>query len=122
MKPNSTLTLAHSLSLATVTLLCAANAMAAEAIAVLDAKAPCDKPQYPRASLVNEEAGTVTLALRIAGDGQVQESKVEQSSGFKNLDKAALAAMSKCRFKPGGKDGKADSSAWLRFDYVWKLD
>ena len=96
-------------------------AMAAEATpATIDAKT-CEKPEYPRASLVNEETGAVTLAFLIGADGKVNDSKVEKSSGHKNLDKAALAGMGKCKFKPGMKDGKPEQ-AWAKVEYVWKLD
>lgn len=77
----------------------------------------CSKPEYPRASLVNEEQGTVTLAFLISPDGGVVESKVEKSSGFKNLDKAAQKALSACKFKV-----KVKEQSWTKLDYVWKLD
>ena len=96
------------------------NATATDAIASLDTKAPCEKPEYPRASLVNEEQGTVVLALLVATDGKVTDSKVEKSSGFKNLDRAALK-MAQCKFKPVLKDGKAEQT-WAKFEYAWKLD
>jgi protein TonB len=93
---------------------------AAEVAPTLDSKG-CDKPAYPRASLVNEEQGTVSLAFLIAVDGHVVESKIEKSSGFKNLDKAALTGLGQCKFKPGTKDGKAEQG-WTKVDYAWKLD
>jgi protein TonB len=77
----------------------------------------CAKPEYPRASLVNEEQGTVTLNFLVAPDGGVTESKVEKSSGFKNLDKAAQKALSACKFKT-----KVKEPTWTKLDYVWKLD
>ncbi|MDE2430500.1 MAG: TonB family protein, partial [Burkholderiales bacterium] len=54
-------------------------------------------------------------------DGKVVESKVEKSSGSKSLDKAALSALSQCKFKPGTKDGKPEQ-AWAKVDFVWKLE
>ena len=81
----------------------------------------CKKPEYPRASLVNEEAGTVSLSFLVAPDGKVVDSKIEKSSGFKNLDKAAQKDMSACKFKPAVKDGKPVES-WTKVDWVWKLD
>ena len=96
-------------------------ALAANATASLDTKTPCEPPSYPRASLVNEEAGTVVLAFMIAADGHVLESKVEKSSGFKNLDKAAINGFSQCKFKPVMKDGKAEQT-WANMAFTWKLD
>ncbi len=97
----------------------AANAAMADSVATLDPKAACDKPEYPRASLVNEEQGVVVLSLQIAPDGKVTDSKVDKSSGFKNLDRATLK-LAQCRFKPLVKDGKAEES-WAKFVYDWKL-
>lgn len=97
------------------------TAHAAIVAPVIDTKANCEKPAYPRASLMNEEKGTVVLAFLIAADGKVLESKVDKSSGFKNLDKAALNALSQCKFKPGTKDGRPDQ-AWAKVEYTWALD
>lgn len=94
---------------------------AADSAAQLDTKTPCENPAYPRASLANEEKGTVVLDMLISVDGKVTDSKIEKSSGFKNLDRAALKALSACKFKPTMKDGKA-AEGWSKIDYVWKLD
>jgi protein TonB len=80
----------------------------------------CDKPDYPRNSLRNEEQGTTRLAFLIGLDGRVADSKVEKSSGFRALDAAAKNALSLCKFKPGSVDGKPQQS-WTAVDYVWKL-
>jgi protein TonB len=95
-----------------------AAAMAAEVPASLDAK-NC-KAEYPKASLINEEQGDVKMAFLVGADGNVVDSKLEKSSGFKNLDKAALKALSACKFKPGTKDG-AVAQTWTKVDYSWKL-
>ncbi|GAB2855511.1 hypothetical protein GCM10027277_25050 [Pseudoduganella ginsengisoli] len=88
--------------------------------AVVDA-ANCARPDYPAISLRNGESGMVTLAFLIGTDGKVVDSKVEKSSGFRALDKAAQAGLSLCRFKPGTVDGVAQAS-WTRMQYVWSLD
>ena len=80
----------------------------------------CDKPDYPRNSLRNEEQGTVRIQFLIGLDGRVADSKVEKSSGFRALDAAAKNALSLCKFKPGSVDGKPQQS-WTAVDYVWKL-
>lgn len=92
--------------------------VAAEVPASLDAK-NC-KAEYPKASLINEEQGDVKMSFLVAADGNVVESKLEKSSGFKNLDKAAMKALSGCKFKPGTKDG-AVAQTWTKVDYSWKL-
>ena len=97
--------------LAICTLLGATCTWAAETKPVLDPSSPCAPPEYPRASLANGEKGTVTLELVIGPDGKVADAKVEKSSGFRGLDRAAANAYSKCKFKPGTKDGKPDTAA-----------
>jgi periplasmic protein TonB len=92
---------------------------AAEVPASFDSK-NC-KAEYPKASLMNEEQGTVSMSFLIKADGTVAESKVDKSSGFKNLDKAAIKSLSACKFKPGTKDG-APAETWTKVDYAWKLD
>jgi protein TonB len=106
-----------SISFIAATLL-STTAFAAEVPAVFDAK-NC-KADYPKASLVNEEQGAVSMSFLVSTSGEVVESKVEKSSGFKNLDKAAVKAISACKFKPGTKDGAA-AQTWTKVDYVWKL-
>jgi protein TonB len=81
----------------------------------------CAKPEWPKASLRNEETGTVTLSFLIGTDGRVADSKIVKSSGFRDLDKAAVVGISKCRFKPGMNDGKPEQ-AWMQMQYVWTLE
>jgi protein TonB len=81
----------------------------------------CDKPEYPRSSLRNEEEGMVTVKLTIGADGNVLDSAVEKSSGFKDLDRATVKAWSLCHFTPAMADGKAVQSS-TRMQYVWKLE
>lgn len=93
---------------------------AAEVAPVMESKT-CEPPKYPKAALMNEETGTVSMGFLVAVDGKVMESKVEKSSGSKSLDKAALSALAQCKFKPGTKDGKPDQ-LWAKVDFVWKLE
>jgi protein TonB len=79
------------------------------------------KVEYPKASLMNEEQGTTSMSFLVNADGSVADSKLEKSSGFKNLDKAAMKGLAACKFKPGSKDG-APAQTWTRVDYAWKLD
>jgi periplasmic protein TonB len=79
------------------------------------------KVEYPKASLMNEEQGTTSMSFLVNADGSVADSKLEKSSGFKTLDKAALKGLAACKFKPGSKDG-APAQTWTRVDYAWKLD
>ena len=94
-------------------------AMAAEVPASFDSK-NC-RADYPKVSLMNEEQGTVSMSFLVNPDGSVAESKLDKTSGFKNLDKAAIKSLSACKFKPGTKDG-APAQTWTKVEYAWKLD
>jgi protein TonB len=78
------------------------------------------KPDYPRASLMNEETGTVQVLIEVGADGQFVNATVTKSSGFKNLDKATLNGFSRCKFKPAILDGKPVQSSFKAV-YDWKL-
>lgn len=97
-----------------------ANRIPLHISAVVNASA-CDKPEYPAASVRTGEEGVVTLAMLIGTDGRVLEAKVERSSGFKALDKAAKLGLSLCKFKPASTDGIAEKS-WTKIQYAWKID
>jgi protein TonB len=88
--------------------------------AVVDASA-CSKPDYPKNALRNGDTGTVTLQLLVGVDGRVTDSRVEKSSGYRELDRAAQTGLSLCRFKPETLDGVPRES-WTRMQYLWSLD
>lgn len=79
------------------------------------------KPKYPTSSKLNEETGTVTLSFLISPDGQVMESRLVRSSGFRDLDRAAMAALSKCRFQPAIEDDKS-TYTWVDVRHSFDLD
>lgn len=81
----------------------------------------CSKPDYPKSSLRNEETGTSTVSFLIGADGSVKDSKITKSSGFRDLDKAAQAALGRCRFKPATENGQPVET-WQPVQYVWTLD
>lgn len=81
----------------------------------------CAKPDYPAKAARNNETGTVKLALLIGTDGHVSDSRIEHSSGSRELDRAAQAALSLCKFKPAMNNG-APEPGWGQIAYVWTLD
>jgi len=81
----------------------------------------CSRPEYPKSSLRNEETGTTTILFKIAADGSVQGASIQKSSGFRDLDRAAVAALSKCRFKPATENGTAVETS-QPVQYVWTLE
>ncbi|MES2149854.1 MAG: energy transducer TonB [Pseudomonadota bacterium] len=81
----------------------------------------CAKPEYPARAARMGETGTVTLALLVGVDGRVTGSRVQKSSGSKELDRAAVTALSLCKFKPATNGGVPEPS-WGQIAYIWNLD
>ena len=90
-------------------------------VAAVVNSANCEKPDYPSASRRLEEEGTVSLRFLVGVDGKVIQSEVEKSSGFKRLDEAARAGLSRCAFKPATVDGKPEQG-WATMKYTWRLE
>ncbi|PWF49157.1 energy transducer TonB [Massilia glaciei] len=80
----------------------------------------CKKPEYPKASMRDEEQGTVTLEFLIDVDGSLLGDRIVKSSGHTALDVAAMVALRQCAFKVVETNG-ARRKAWLRMSYVWSI-
>jgi len=63
-------------------------------------------PRYPIESRRKREQGTVLLALTVGRDGCVENIRIARSSGFDRLDKAALDAVKRWRWRPTLRDGE----------------
>lgn len=81
------------------------------------------RPEYPRASLRNEESGTTSLSVITDIDGKISNVEVTKSSGFKGLDEAVVGQLlsGSCINKPGTKDGVPFPTT-TRVQYFWSLD
>ncbi|NIO05031.1 MAG: TonB family protein [Proteobacteria bacterium] len=64
------------------------------------------KPLYPKLAVLRGQEGTVTLLVEVLLDGSVGEVEIFESSGYVILDRSALKAVQKWRFKPGTRMGK----------------
>lgn len=62
-------------------------------------------PDYPAEARRRGEEGVVRLSLRIGPEGQVTAAEVESSSGFAALDRAAVEAARRWRFRPAMRAG-----------------
>jgi protein TonB len=81
----------------------------------------CALPDYPAAAARRGDTGTTTLALLVGTDGRVSSSRIEQSSGSRDLDRAAINALTLCKFKPATNNGVAEAG-WAKLAFVWTLD
>lgn len=64
------------------------------------------RPVYPRGCRQRREEGVVTLSIAVTAEGKVEHVKVVQSSGFPELDQAALAAAKRAGFSPAVREGR----------------
>ncbi|WP_420467968.1 energy transducer TonB [Panacagrimonas sp.] len=80
----------------------------------------CREPNYPSASERLGEQGTSGISLLIGADGKVKETRVDESSGYKRLDAAALRAFGACRFIVGTVDG-VPAPTWFAVRYQWVI-
>ena len=78
-------------------------------------------PVYPRVARRRGHEGVVTVAISVAEDGVVAQSEVVSSSGYKELDEAALSAVRSARFAPATSDGvSVRGELRLTFDFRLK--
>ena len=89
--------------------------------AVLADPNACALPDYPVRAAREGISGTTLLALLVGTDGRVTSSRIERSSGSRDLDRAAVNALSLCRFKPASNNGLAEAG-WAQLAYVWTLE
>lgn len=63
-------------------------------------------PQFPSKLLKDGIGGKVVVSCVIDAKGNILSSKIKQSSGQQELDKAALQAVARWKFKPARRGGK----------------
>lgn len=79
------------------------------------------RPDYPRGARQRGEEGAVVLEIRVTAEGTVEAVRVVSSSGFSELDEAAVRAAKAARFSPArsGRDAVA-STARLKLEFKLK--
>jgi protein TonB len=63
-------------------------------------------PKYPARALRNGEHGTVLVSAEVGVDGVPKSVEVAKSSGSRQLDRAAVDAVRRWRFRPAMADGR----------------
>lgn len=69
-------------------------------------------PKYPFQARRNKQEGVVLLKVLVTPGGRAGEVRLEQSSGFQTLDRAAMKTVRRWRFVPASQAGKA-VAAWV---------
>jgi protein TonB len=63
-------------------------------------------PTYPNSLLGKGIGGRVLVSCTVDAEGRVTNTAIKQSSGHAELDKSAITAVNKWKFKPATKGGK----------------
>ena len=75
-------------------------------------------PVYPRVARRKGHEGSVTVEVNVAEDGGIVRAEVVASSGFPELDAAAVSAVRTARFAPATEDGvRVRGLLRLTFDF-----
>ncbi len=69
------------------------------------------KPRYPRSARLLGHEGRVVLRVEVTRGGAPASVRVASSSGFSELDAAALRAVRRWRFAPARRAGVAVAGA-----------
>jgi periplasmic protein TonB len=78
-------------------------------------------PKYPRIARRRGYQGTVVLEVLVDLNGRVGDLRVSTSSGYKILDKAALASVKDWAFEPGMR-GDQKVEMWVRVPVRFQLN
>ncbi len=72
------------------------------------------KPKYSSDERLRREQGKVIFYAFVTPEGNLQNFKLVQSTGFRNLDGKTLSALKKWRFYPG-------QQGWVEIPQIWSL-
>ncbi len=79
-------------------------------------------PPYPAAARRMGEQGEVRLDVHVGVDGSVIDVQVRVSSGSPALDRSAMDAVRRWRFRPATVDGQAVSEWYRDWKWVFRLE
>lgn len=78
------------------------------------------RPSYPDGARQRGEQGEVVLEIRVGADGSVEDVNVVSTSGFGELDAAAVRAVRAARFTPAKSGGESVASS-ARLSLTFRL-
>ncbi len=97
-------------ALALALVLGSATTCLADSPAHVDRSYPTPPPAYPDSAQVAGEQGDVLLDVYVSSGGHARKFRVNQSSGYADLDNAAAEAVANWQFVPAVQDGDTVSS------------
>ena len=78
------------------------------------------RPDYPKGARQRGEQGDVVLEIRVNAEGTVDDVKIATSSGFAELDEAAIRAAKAAKFSPA-RSGHDPVASTARLKLSFKL-
>jgi protein TonB len=85
----------------------------------VDTSYPNRQPVYPDSAQANGEMGTVMVDVLVRPSGKPARVKVSRSSGYYDLDTAAIEGVLNWRFVPALRDGEQVSD-WMTVKIVYQ--
>ncbi|WP_106627209.1 energy transducer TonB [Selenomonas massiliensis] len=73
------------------------------------------RPEYPQELIDDDVEGSVTIKILVAADGSVEAVDVASSSGYRAMDRAAVAAGWQFQFNPGDNGRRGVWTKTFRF-------
>lgn len=86
----------------------------------LDRSKPLSAPVYPDRAQTYGMEGTVTVEVYVNSRGRIKNARIKRSSGFNDLDLAAVETVMNWPFVPATKEGSPEAD-WASVDVVYKL-
>jgi len=86
----------------------------------IDSAFPNPQPPYPPSAQLNGEAGTILVKVLVRPSGKPVRAEVASSSGFPDLDNAAVEGVLNWRYVPATRDGDTVSD-WTTVKVVYQL-
>jgi TonB family protein len=109
-----------AISIFGATLFGAAGAYASDTSAHVDMSQPNAQPAYPDSAKAAGEQGAVLIDVLVRPSGHVSKFRVAQSSGFGDLDQAAVQSVLNWKYVPATRDGNAVED-WTTVKVVFQL-
>jgi protein TonB len=86
----------------------------------VDHSYPSPQPSYPDAAQLNGEQGDVLVDVFVGTSGKPRKLRINKSSGYSDLDAAAVETVANWRFIPAMQNGDT-ASAWTTVKLQFRL-
>lgn len=97
-----------------------ASACVADSPAKIDHSRPAPAPDYPDDAQLTGEQGDVLLAIQVASNGRPERIRVQQSSGYRDLDDAAVGTAANWHYMPAMSGGDTELG-WAKVRIRYQL-